>query len=1528
LRGFPGVGNVEETINCGKEEVEVRLDISSKAAVRLVIVLVCVFSWMGAEARADILHQSATMGPSGQSYGWLVDTWDFIGSRFYIDRTAQVTAIGGHLTEGTTGNMFGAIVRIHNSTDFPDGEPFESGEVVASVVFDPGYPSSDYRVPLSVELAPGWYVLVFGSGWLGSTPGEGVMPDYGQTDLPGSSYIGWADDIWFDTGSLQARFVVEGYYLDPYCSASGYCDEYISGVQVGSINNTGTACSGYADYRAMSTTMKIGTGYPMTVTNGNPYAEDRCGIWIDWNQDKDFSDAGETITVNGSPGVGPYTATITPPAGAVLGSTRMRVKIEWNQVPQPCGTTGYGEVEDYTINVTPDVTPVTISGYVKTGGSVGIEGALVTASTGQTDTTDSGGYYELTFPSSTWSGTITPTKSSWTFSPPSRTHSNVSTNLSNQNFTGTFVQKYGGGSGTAGDPYLIYDANQMNQIGLNSGDWNKQFKLMADINLIAYTGTAFNSIGTSGSPFTGVFDGNGCEIRNFSYKTSGTSYVALFRCIGGSAVIKKLGLRDPNVDANGCDYVGSVAGQVNSGSVEDCYIWDGRVFGDSYVGGLVGDNRGTVTRSNSSAGVSGTFHVGGLVGINGGQISNSCSTGKGKISGFGMSLSGGGLVGYNTGQVSKCYSSRGASGFESTTAGGLIGSAGPGATTTDSFWDVNTGNHQSAGGTGKTTKEMQTAATFTAAGWDFVTPVWTICEGRDYPQLYRNYFKYGGGKGTVDDPYQIATPCQMQQIGAELGDWDKNFILVADINLSDYTGTQFNIIGSSSSPFTGVFDGNGHSISNFTRTISYEDYTGIFGYVSGAAAQIRDLDVVDVNVAISDGSSAGALVGQVDDGNVTGCRVKGGRITGGSVVGGLVGLCQGHIQQCSADVDVSAAAWAGGLVGYISSGWTVEQCFAGGTVSATEEIAGGLIGGNTGAIIDSYAVADANSAAQVGGLIGYNTGDVTHCYSTGSVTGESSIGGLIGNNESGTITDCFWDIETSGTGTSDGGTGKTTAQMKNESTFTGWDFGNTWKIYNGLTCPKLRWERYSGGEGTSEAPYWICHSWEMQTLGANSGDWDKHFKLMADLDLGGYTGTQFNLIGTWPKPFFVGTFDGNGHKIHNFTYKTDTVKSGVGLFGAAGSPYTQAEIKNLTLVEPNVDAGPGGDAGAIVGLWYQDGVLSGCAVIGGSIKGSSNVGGLIGWNQSCNIEKCCSLANVSGTAAGRAANPVGGLIGVNNWGVISECYSGGSVASDGNIVGGLAGWNGATVTNCYSTAVVSGVEMVGGLVGYNSSSECVISKCYAAGSVSGTGVYVAGLTPFASGALTDCFWDTQTSGRPEPAPGTGLPTEQMQMQSTFTDAGWDFIQETANGYKDVWRLCNEGSEYPKLAWEYMTGDFVCPDGVELNDLEEFAQQWLLKKLKADVDSDGGNRTVDFLDWVVFASAWQSTPGSSNWNENCDIAPLGGDDIVDVDDVVVFTQEWLQPGAYSADIWPRPDGDGIVDAKDFAVFAENWLEDVY
>jgi hypothetical protein len=786
-------------------------------------------------AGAAIIYQSATMGPTGQNNSvYAIDSSNFLGSRFYVGTQAQVTAIGGHMFAGLPeDDIFGAIIRLNDSTDLPKGLPLDSFEVVAYTLFTPDYPDSDFRVPLSVTLEPGYYALVFGSGLYGTT-GTAYMPTDGQTDMTGASYFYWDgyyDFVWYDAKPFQGRFVVEGTVVAPtdYCAASAARDEYISGVQVGSINNTTSyTTGGYASYTNMTTTMEIGKSYPITVTNGYPYSPDRCGIWVDWNQDMDFDDAGETITVSGNPGFGPYTAMITPPADAVPGNTRLRVRIVWNETPSPCGASAWGETEDYTINVVNTVpTTLNISGYIKTAQGVIIKGVNVSASTGQSTVTDALGKYSLTLPSP-FTGTVSPTSTDWTYD--ARLYTNQTTSLADQDFIVTYNVTYGGGSGTSSDPYLIYNAAQLNGIGARAGDWGKCFKVMANIDLSGYDGIAgrpsFNRIGVfSNLPFTGIFDGNNCTISNFKLDSNaGNDGVGMFGCMdSGTSQIKNVKLTNVDVNSTSIYGTGAIVGWMTNGAISGCSVQNGTVSGGNEVGGLIGmcwdgiisgcsagvnvtgkdnvggilgetgamvtmtdcrascnvagqskcggligeigDAAGSVTASSASGGVtvtvglggglvgsnSGTMNqcystaavsavsgfvageIGGLAGRNMGNISNSCAMGS--ASGL-YPYPTGGLIGFNwkapssPGTVTNCYSTCASNG------GGLIGLNTDGIIT-GSFWDINTsGTIVSAGGTGKTTEQMQTKSTFTNAGWDF-NDIWRICEPANYPRLIR-----------------------------------------------------------------------------------------------------------------------------------------------------------------------------------------------------------------------------------------------------------------------------------------------------------------------------------------------------------------------------------------------------------------------------------------------------------------------------------------------------------------------------------------------------------------------------------------------------------------------------------------------------------------------------------------------------------------------------------------------------------------------------------------------------------------------
>jgi|GEM_PF-1209994 len=289
--------------------------------------------------------------------------------------------------------------------------------------------------------------------------------------------------------------------------------------------------------------------------------------------------------------------------------------------------------------------------------------------------------------------------------------------------------------------------------------------------------------------------------------------------------------------------------------------------------------------------------------------------------------------------------------------------------------------------------------------------------------------------------------------------------------------------------FTGTFDGNGHEIRDLYINRPDEDHVGLFGATDGGA-EITDLNVVDAEV--NGNLTVGIMVGLNWDGTVKNC-FSSGYVNGNGGVAGLVGgnHHEGHVENSSASVDVNGVAVIGGIIG-LNSG-SVKSCYSTGSVNG-EAYIGGMSGAvEEGVLENTYSLSDVSGEEKVGGLVGqvgygdYHEGGVLNSYSVGDVSGddEQTVGGLVGLIEGGNVTDSFWDIETSGIEESDGGTGKTTAEMKDIATYTDtdteglevpWDFvgdpyddegdKDTWDIdIDGITnegYPFLAWEEEQG----------------------------------------------------------------------------------------------------------------------------------------------------------------------------------------------------------------------------------------------------------------------------------------------------------------------------------------------------------------------------------------------------------------------------------------------------------------------------------
>jgi len=268
------------------------------------------------------------------------------------------------------------------------------------------------------------------------------------------------------------------------------------------------------------------------------------------------------------------------------------------------------------------------------------------------------------------------------------------------------------------------------------------------------------------------------------------------------------------------------------------------------------------------------------------------------------------------------------------------------------------------------------------------------------------------GSGTVGDPFTIRNCTHLDNIRLF---YNYTFVLYNDIDMSDCNittwngGKGFEPICDEAIPFNGTFDGGGHTISNLFVNYSDLEYVGLFGYASDS--DIRNLGLLSANITL---------------GNYT-----------------------------------------GGLIGYANN-TTIQNCFINLESIIGNNYTGGLIGGLDNSTLDNAYARINISGSTFGGLVGINLNSlINHTYSTGNATGG---GGLIGDNQ-GTVLNGYFDNETSGTTTSDGGIGYNTTTMTSLSFWqtTNFSFPDIWfydqnqndkypilSIFTTITPPLLR----------------------------------------------------------------------------------------------------------------------------------------------------------------------------------------------------------------------------------------------------------------------------------------------------------------------------------------------------------------------------------------------------------------------------------------------------------------------------------------
>jgi hypothetical protein len=496
---------------------------------------------------------------------------------------------------------------------------------------------------------------------------------------------------------------------------------------------------------------------------------------------------------------------------------------------------------------------------------------------------------------------------------------------------------------------------------------------------------------------------------------------------GGGYEIRDLFINRPDED-----YVGLFGAVGGAGVVQNIGVVNADLTGGSIVGSLAGYDEGTTSNCYSAGNVTGQEAVGGLVGVNAeGTVDNSYATGSMTCEWLVV----GGLVGDNNGTVSNSYYSGNVAGKAS--GGGLVGA-----------------------NSGIVINSYYNYDEVLINGENIVTIGALFDEDFDQWLANDRLLDINERLSQENGYYMINDVSDFKQLLAFGLNGTLKFRLTDDLDL----GYEANFY----IPYlAGEFDGSSHKISNLSVNFGFASFVGLFGYLA-PGGKVTQVGVEDVNITAYGvvgglaGSSRGTVINSYSSGNVAG-------YVG---VGGLMGSNAGTVSSSYSTCNVTGNSSVGGLMG--GNDGTLSESYSTGNVTGNA-IIGGLVGyTDAGIISNSYSTGSVTGSFEVGGLVGFiDAGTVSNSYSTGSVNGDSLFGGLVGwdgTPEKDFVTDSFWDTETSGQAISDGGTGKTTAEMRDIAIFSGaaWDIiavapgetndAYTWNIIDKQNYPFLRWQ--------------------------------------------------------------------------------------------------------------------------------------------------------------------------------------------------------------------------------------------------------------------------------------------------------------------------------------------------------------------------------------------------------------------------------------------------------------------------------------
>ena len=874
--------------------------------------------------------------------------------------------------------------------------------------------------------------------------------------------------------------------------------------------------------------------------------------------------------------------------------------------------------------------------------------------------------------------------------------------------------------------------------------------------------TPWTPIGTFSNQFEGTFNGNNKTISGLNINASTTDNVGLFGYIGKNGTVKNVTVADSYVSGNSC--VGGVCGYNEGGIVTGCHN-SGKVTGNGYcTGGVCGYNNGTLQECYNTGEVSGTKqNVGGVCGENySGTVQESYNTGK--VTGTGNCV--GGVCGQNGGTVKGCYNTGEV--IDNYPVGSVCGWNG-GGTVEKCYYLAGTSKKAVGDGSGNRTETCESKTKLQFQNGDVAyqlqkdlggtTQVWgqridpddtgktdktpvlnstsayTVHKAAENSpcKRYSNTSGQTFNKHEYDDEHDVCIRCGAWQEATLNGDyyeiynqgqlrWFANQVnnqnrpninarLMKDITMD---GTEWTPIGTDTIPFTGTFDGDGHTISKLTCTDTNKDHVGLVGYAIDAAIQ----NVTVQGATLIGRDHIGAVCGYLTGGTITNCHAVE-TVIGHKYCGGIVGYIMGNtnVTGCTNSGTVSGYSFLGGIVGQANRA-TVQRCFNSGAVTGNYPT-GGIVGfannatvqdcGNTGA------VKSPNGNEYCGGIAGStnNTSSIKNCYNAYS-TITYPICAFTPSDT--TLLNCYYLADNPGTDPS----AKTEAQFnsgevayllqngeRTDTTTTVWGQTLTGgsqqafpvlngdKVYQTTPCTagySNTAQQTLDHNYTEDGVCSRCGAWQEATLNGdyyeihnqgqlrwfadqvnNNGRTNINARLTASFAM---DGTEWTPIGEYfAGKRFTGTFDGDGHTISGLTC-TKPDADHVGLVGYA----VGATIQNVTVQKSsfNGDTYIGSVCGYIVG-----GKITGCTNSDTvNVRGYNYLGGIAAHADSTTVQRCFNSGTVTGNY------PTGGIVGFANNATVQDCGNTGAVKSpNGNeYCGGIAGStnNTSSIKNCYN----------------------------------------------------------------------------------------------------------------------------------------------------------------------------------------------------------------------------------------------------